>query len=127
MAHRAPAAPPRGTTVGRTSDNDVVIPDMLASQRHARPGADGAGGADEDAGSDNGTFVNGRPVKEAALRDTDVVTIGNVDFVFADGTLVRRTDPAARTGGLDVRDISLTVHGGRTLLDRVRSPPGPAR
>jgi len=115
------AAPPRGTTIGRTSDNDIVIPDMLASQHHAVLVPTAQGVQIEDAGSNNGTFVNGRPVEEAALRDTDVVTIGNVDLVFADGTLVRRTDPAARTGGLDVRDVSLTIHGGRTLLDRISS------
>ena len=120
------AAPPRGTTIGRTSDNDIVIPDMLASQHHAVLVPTAQGVQIEDAGSNNGTFVNGRPVKEAALRDTDVVTIGNVDLVFADGTLVRRTDPAARTGGLDVRDISLTIHGGRTLLDRISFSAKPA-
>ena len=60
------------------------------------------------------------------MRDTDVVTIGNVDLVFADGTLVRRTEPAARTGGLDVRDVSLTIHGGRTLLDRISVSAKPA-
>ena len=120
------AAPPRGTTIGRTSDNDIVIPDMLASQHHAVLVPTAQGVQIEDAGSNNGTFVNGRPVKEAALRDTDVVTIGNVDLVFADGTLVRRTDPAARTGDLDVRDVSLTIHGCRTLLDRISVSAKPA-
>ena len=38
-------------------------------------------------------------------REGDVVTIGNVDLVFHNGTLVRRTETeaATRTGGLEVR------------------------
>ena len=60
------------------------------------------------------------------MRENDVVTIGNVDMVFADGTLVRRTEPAAKTGGLDVRDVSLTIGGNRTLLDRVSFSAKPA-
>ncbi|HZA08679.1 ATP-binding cassette domain-containing protein, partial [Mycobacterium sp.] len=75
----------------------------------------------EDAGSINGTFVNGSRVKEAMLHDGDVVTIGNVDLVFSGGTLVRRTETeaATRTGGLEVRGITLDIEHGRRLLDNV--------
>ena len=54
-----------------------------------------------------------------ALGENDVVTIGNVDFVFTDGALVRRTQPAATTGGLEVRDVSLAIDRDTVLLDRI--------
>ena len=106
-------------TIGRASDNDVVIPDVLASGHHATLVPTPQGVQIQDAGSANGTFVNGEPVKDAVLREDDLVTIGNVDFVFAGGDLVRRSEPATKTGGLEVRGISLTVDGAVTLLDRV--------
>jgi ABC transport system ATP-binding/permease protein len=117
----ATAPPPGAITIGRAVDNDIVIPDILASRHHATlvPTADGV--EMQDAGSINGTFVNGTRVKDAPLRDGDVVTIGNVDLVFANGTLVRRTETeaATRTGGLEVRGIGLTIEHGRTLLDNI--------
>ncbi|HZA12414.1 FHA domain-containing protein, partial [Mycobacterium sp.] len=78
----AGAAPPPGsTTIGRATDNDIVIPDVLASRHHATLVPTPEGVKIEDAGSINGTFVNGSRVKEAMLHDGDVVTIGNVDLV----------------------------------------------
>ena len=107
------------TRIGRASDNDVVIPDVLASSHHASLVSTPRGIRIEDAGSANGTFVNGEPVKDAVLKDDDVVTIGNVDFVFTGGDLVRRSQPATKTGGLEVHGVSLTIEGAVTLLDRV--------
>src|SRR3954468_965064 len=121
-----PTAPPPGsTTIGREVDNDIVIPDLLASRHHARliPTAQGLQIQDI---SSNGTFVNGQQIKDAYLRENDVVTIANVDMVFADGALVRRTAPAAESGGLDVRDVSLTIGGNRTLLEHVSFSAKPA-
>ncbi|MDT5290126.1 MAG: transport system ATP-binding/permease protein [Mycobacterium sp.] len=107
------------TRIGRAFDNDVVIPDVLASGHHATLVPTAQGVRIQDAASANGTFVNGEPVKDAVLEEDDVVTIGNVDFVYAGGDLVRRAEPATKTGGLDVRGVSLTVEGAVTLLDRV--------
>jgi ABC transport system ATP-binding/permease protein len=58
-----------------------------------------------DAHSVNGTFVNGVRVGSAVLNEGDVITIGNVDLVFADGNLIRRTEAATRTGGLEVNGV----------------------
>ena len=69
----------------------------------------------------NGTFVNGPRVDAALLHDGDVVTIGNVDLVFTGGTLARRneTEAATRTGGLEVRGLTWTIEGTKTLLDNI--------
>ncbi|WP_396894526.1 ATP-binding cassette domain-containing protein [Mycolicibacterium sp.] len=112
---------PGASKIGRASDNDIVIPDVLASRHHATLIPTPGGPEIVDNRSINGTFVNGSRVDRALLTDGDVVTIGNVDLVFADGTLVRRTETAAATGtgGLDVRAVTWTIEGNKTLLDNI--------
>jgi hypothetical protein len=71
-------------TVGRGSQNDLPLErDDFASARHARfePRRDGVW--IEDAGSTNGTFVNGaRLSKPHRLRPGDVVRIGQTDLRY---------------------------------------------
>ncbi len=114
----ADVSAPGAIKIGRNTDNDIVIPDVLASRHHATliPGAQGT--EIRDNRSINGTFVNGARVESAMLHDGDTVTIGNVDLVFRGGTLVRRTETAAAssTGGLDVHGVTWTIEGNKTLL-----------
>ncbi|MGY4652614.1 FHA domain-containing protein [Mycobacterium sp. URHB0021] len=118
---------PRGsTTIGNAADNDIVITDVLASRHHAILVPTAGGARIQDAVNTTGTFVNGRRVKDAVLREGDVVTIGNVDLLYAEDVLDRRTAPAADTGGLEVRDISFAVKGNRGLLDRITFSAEPA-
>lgn len=116
-----PKAPPGSTKIGRATDNDIVIPDVLASRHHATlvPGPSGTEIRDER--SINGTFVNGTRVESQILSDGDVVTIGNVDLVFQGGTLARRTETEAdtRTGGLEVHGVTWTIENNKTLLDNI--------
>ncbi|TPG34640.1 ATP-binding cassette domain-containing protein [Mycolicibacterium hodleri] len=118
---RTPDVPAGGVKIGRATDNDIVIPDVLASRHHATlvPGAGGTQIVDNR--SINGTFVNGHRVESATLHDGDVVTIGNIDLVFGGGTLARRNeaDVATRTGGLDVYGVTWTIEGDKTLLDNI--------
>ncbi len=118
--------PPGSTTIGNAADNDIVITDVLAARHHAIVVPAAGGARIRDAASTTGTFVNGRRVKDAVLREGDVVTIGNVDLVYADDVLARRTVPAADTGGLEVRDISFALKGNRGLLDRITFSAKPA-
>ena len=123
----APAPPPGTTTIGRATDNDIVIPDVLASRHHATLVPSPEGVKILDARSINGTFVNGTRVDEALLREGDVVTIGNVDLVFQDGTLVRRTETeaATRTGGLQVRPDKPDDRARAELLNNISFAAGP--
>ncbi len=125
---RAAEAPPGSIKIGRAGDNDIVIPDVLASRHHATLVPSASGTQIIDNRSINGTFVNGARVDSAVLDDGDVVTIGNVDLVFRDGTLARRTETEAdtRTGGLEVRGLTWTIEGNKTLLDNIslRARPG---
>ncbi|MGO9101173.1 MAG: ATP-binding cassette domain-containing protein [Mycobacterium sp.] len=113
-----PAAKPVGSvTIGRATDNDVVIPDVLASRYHATLTLTPLGTEIRDT-SVNGTFVNGTRIGSAILTEGDVVTVGNVDLVVSGGLLVRRseTEAATRTGGLEVRGVQYVVDNGKQLL-----------
>jgi ABC transport system ATP-binding/permease protein len=119
LGPRARLATPPGTArIGRATDNDIVIYDVLASRHHAYLAPTPAGTEIRDADSINGTFVNGIRVGSALLTEGDVVTIGNVDLVFTGGVLVRRIEAATRTGGLEVRDVGFSVDG-KALLENV--------
>jgi ABC-type multidrug transport system ATPase subunit len=117
----APPAKLAGSvTIGRASDNDIVIPDVLASRHHATLVLTPLGTEIQDR-SINGTFVNGTRVGSAILTEGDVVTIGNVDLVLSGGLLVPRseTEAATRTGGLEVRGVDYVVDNGKQLLDNI--------
>ena len=112
---------PGAIKIGRANDNDIVIPEVLASRHHATLIATPQGTEIHDNRSINGTFVNGARVDSAVLHDGDVVTIGNIDLVFAGGTLARRDEAATatRSGGLDVRGVTWTIENNKTLLDDI--------
>ncbi|MUL81185.1 MULTISPECIES: FHA domain-containing protein [unclassified Mycolicibacterium] len=118
---RTTAAPAGAVKIGRATDNDIVIPDVLASRHHATLIPLPGGTEIRDERSINGTFVNGARVDTAVLHDGDVVTIGNIDLVFTGGNLVRRSETEAdtRTGGLEVRGLTWTIEGNKTLLDNI--------
>ncbi|QOW31348.1 FHA domain-containing protein [Nocardia seriolae] len=120
---RADRIPRGGLHLGRTSDNEIVVNDPMASRRHARLVPDRQGLAIEDLNSANGTFVNGRREQRALLRERDIITIGNVDFVVQEGTLVRRQRPVAEQG-LHVHGVGFTVEGNKQLLVDVNMQAG---
>ena len=72
------------TSIGRSSASDIVLGnDDYASGRHARLTRHGGLLYLEDAGSTNGTFVNGRKTVGATpLRNGDNVRIGSTTFRF---------------------------------------------
>jgi ABC-type multidrug transport system ATPase subunit len=113
-----PDKPPGSATIGRANDNDIVIQDVLASRHHAFLVDSPLGTEIRDAHSVNGTFVNGVRVGSAVLNEGDVITIGNIDLVFTDGNLIRRTEAATRTGGLEVNGVHYRIDG-KELLDGI--------
>lgn len=75
---------PYRLTIGRLSDNDLVIPDVAISKRHAviEIGPDGC--SIRDCGSTNGTLVNSTPVgaKPQMLKDVDIIAFARYEFFF---------------------------------------------
>lgn len=77
----------RGITVGRTSNNDLVIDDVSVSRFHAYFAHDDAAGQWQlvDAGSKNGTWVKGEKLeakKPVILGQEAVVRFGDVEVTF---------------------------------------------
>jgi pSer/pThr/pTyr-binding forkhead associated (FHA) protein len=72
------------TSIGRSSASDIVLKsDDYASGRHAQLTRHGGLLYVEDAGSTNGTFVNGRKAVGATpLRHGDTVRIGSTTFRY---------------------------------------------
>src|ERR1700722_2181361 len=113
-----PDKPPGSATIGSANDNEIVIQEVMASRHHAFLVDSPLGTEIRDAHSVNGTFVNGVRVGSAVLNEGDVITIGNIDLVFTDGNLIRRTEAATRTGGLEVNGVHFRIDG-KELLDGI--------
>jgi hypothetical protein len=76
-----------GLSIGRASDNDIVIADGRTSRRHARVFEDGGSLWIADTGSSNGTFLDGAPTRRAQLLPGSTVSIGDCHLkVIADGS-----------------------------------------
>ncbi|MGA7615255.1 MAG: FHA domain-containing protein [Thermoanaerobaculia bacterium] len=69
-------------TIGRSSRNTIQLDDPSVSSSHARITATADGHLLEDLGSSNGTFVNGRKIRTASLRDKDRIRMGAVYMVY---------------------------------------------
>jgi pSer/pThr/pTyr-binding forkhead associated (FHA) protein len=63
--------------LGRAADNDIVVRDPTVSRHHADLHGDPLDGFEViDRSSRNGTFVNGRRVSRARLRESDRIQLG---------------------------------------------------
>jgi pSer/pThr/pTyr-binding forkhead associated (FHA) protein len=70
--------------IGRGFAVDLRLEDQSVSRRHAIVVERDGEIRILDDRSANGTFVNGRRVSEAALRDRDVIRVGRVELVYID-------------------------------------------
>ncbi len=66
----------------------VGIPDRWMSSAHARLEHSFGRWVLEDAGSKNGTVVNGQPTRRAVLRDGDLFELGHTMFIFRESVPV---------------------------------------
>ncbi|MFM9019346.1 MAG: FhaA domain-containing protein [Actinomycetota bacterium] len=69
------------TTMGRSRDCDIVVPDANVSRVHAEVRHEGLEYVLVDLGSTNGVEVNGRRVLRHNLRDGDRVSLGGAEVV----------------------------------------------
>src|SRR5256884_1170778 len=115
--------PGRNVVVGRAVTSDVPIYDPTISRRHAEVSLTDGGVKVKDAGSSNGTFLNGARITEAIAVENDVITFGKVAFRVKEVSA-----PAARpqvvpsasaeftgakpAGGPSVRPLPVSVAGG---------------
>ncbi|WP_406264368.1 FHA domain-containing protein [Streptomyces sp. NBC_00191] len=116
--------PVRTVRIGRGTDNELVIDDLVVSRRHAELQAHPDGTYEiVDLGSHNGTYLNGQPVDRAPVLPGDIVGIGHSAFCLVGDELQEYVDTGEVS--LDVQDLAVSVDRGRkTLLDHVSFPVG---
>lgn len=116
-------------TIGRTSENDIVLDNRGVSRRHAQIEFSDNGALLIDNDSLNGTFINQRRVTEQFLQDKDTITIGKFDLIFykesqptkkmtdMEGTMVLNTKRQKELVEQDQQDKAVTAQlGGPVLL-----------
>jgi pSer/pThr/pTyr-binding forkhead associated (FHA) protein len=70
-------------TIGRSSGAEFTVDAPLVSRLHCRLTAGATGLQVHDLDSTNGTFVNGKRVSEATLKDGDRLGVGRVEFAVS--------------------------------------------
>ncbi|MEE8078953.1 MAG: FHA domain-containing protein, partial [Pseudomonadales bacterium] len=71
--------------IGRDELCDIRIASHLVSRHHALVVNSSQGVKLVDLGSTNGTFVDGRKIKQCALQDSQVITIGDCTIEYVAG------------------------------------------
>lgn len=110
--------------IGRSSSADIPVIDERVSQQHAVIETRSEGHHLRDLGSTNGTFVNNQRVHESALRDGDLLQVGETVFEYL---------------SYQERNLTITVRGrtnnsegvptalrdeARHMLEQARVSPG---
>ena len=104
--------------IGRTPDNDIVVDDLSVSRSHAAVRGNPVQGFRLlDLGSHNGTFLNGRRVAEAPLREYDLIGVGHTTLRLVGDRLEAFTEAAGER--LEVAGCGVTTPEGKVLLDEV--------
>lgn len=120
-------------TLGRSAENDIVIPSRFVSGRHARIEPDGAAHRIVDVGSTNGLLYEGQRVQQHRLADGDVLRIGDaatgnfVTLTYRNALAMRTPQSAliARSYELDPDDPQITI--GRVGCEVTLSNPQVSR
>ena len=113
--------PAKALRIGRTPENDLVLPDLDVSRHHAELRKSPTGTYEiVDLGSHNGTFVNGRRVSSSVIGEDDIVSIGRSTFRLAEGELRLFVDDGVVS--FEAQDLVVRVGGGKILLDHVTFP-----
>jgi adenylate cyclase len=86
------------TTLGRHPNNTLRLVDREVSKEHASIERVGNTFLLRDMNSSNGTFVNGRKVRELRLRDGDEISLGNSRLVFHSGDAAPGGTPSTSPG-----------------------------
>jgi pSer/pThr/pTyr-binding forkhead associated (FHA) protein len=123
-------------SIGRNSDNDIVLDNRGVSRKHAMIEINPANTVIIDNESLNGTFVNNRRVEEEILHDGDTITIGKYTLLLRpnaagevklsdlDGTMTLNTRKHREQVETDRRDREIVARSGgvAVLLGEKNAP-----
>jgi CRP-like cAMP-binding protein len=85
------------TTIGRSADNTITLPDPTTSRNHARVVFTDGKWVVEDLGSANGILIGGQRVKRVVLKSGDTFKIGGITFRFIEKELSTGSDQLFET------------------------------
>ena len=98
--------------IGRDENCTICIPEDSISSRHAQLAQVKAGWELKDLGSANGTAVNGKPAKQAVLKNGDQIQMGTqVILIFADESAPAAAAPAQQEQHVKKQKQNLKVQG----------------
>ena len=109
------------TTIGRGSDNVLVIPDISVSRLHSRLEKQGDRWVVLDQGSGNGTRVNGKSIDRYPLQHGDEIEMGDtrVQFMEPGGVVVKGAKLQLKPAG----DEEITSNGPPAASSWTRRAP----
>ncbi len=70
-------------SIGRSADAEFIVEAALVSRLHCQFTATADTLRVKDLGSTNGTFVNGKRVSAAELREGDTLSVGRLDLIVS--------------------------------------------
>jgi sigma-B regulation protein RsbU (phosphoserine phosphatase) len=114
-------------TMGRQSDNDLVLFESRISRHHARIVKSPQGYLLEDVGSRHGTFVNGTMISSCLLKSGDQISLGVADtyglsFLMQEAELpglLAELGKATKSAAPQLEHLNLLLQMAQTLI---RSP-----
>ncbi|MCY0995512.1 FHA domain-containing protein [Myxococcus sp. MISCRS1] len=105
------------TSLGRHPSNTLRLVDREVSKEHATIEKVGKDFVLKDLGSSNGTFVNGKRVKELRLKDGDEIALGSSRLIFHSGE--QPVVPAPAAPGVTVVAQSVSMPAFLAQMDQV--------
>ncbi|MCP3061535.1 FHA domain-containing protein [Myxococcus sp. K38C18041901] len=105
------------TSLGRHPSNTLRLVDREVSKEHATIEKVGKDFVLKDLGSSNGTFVNGKRVKELRLKDGDEIALGSSRLIFHSGE--QPVIPAPAAPGVTVVAQSVSMPAFLAQMDQV--------
>jgi ABC transport system ATP-binding/permease protein len=105
--------------IGRADDNDIVVPDLLASRYHARLEISANGVCELVDTSANGSYVGGKRIQNSRVVVTQgtSIVIGRHTYLLDGLSLVEYTDVGSVT--FDAVGLTVTGKNGAVYLDEV--------
>jgi serine phosphatase RsbU (regulator of sigma subunit) len=102
-------------TLGRRPDRDIVIAEPHVSRAHAQIELRGSEYFIVDLNSSHGSFINGKPVKEQALRNGDRIELGAIGGSYL---IFKESQLRSNTGSADSRELLSMIMSRQTSGDK---------
>jgi CRP-like cAMP-binding protein len=114
------------TTIGRSADNTITLPDPTTSRNHAKLVFTEGAWVVQDLGSANGIIFSGQRVDRVVLKSGDVFKIGGINFRFIEKELSTKKDQLFETVQILAAasdDTDFDISGGKKEEDSQESKP----